>query len=117
MINDVTDSFGDWLENVTGERAASGGYYDDAGDWVTGGSAVALSFIGVVQNTNPEDLLVLAEGQRTDEAIKIHTTTELIIQTQSSTGDTISYDGKTWLVTWVADRKIGNYYKAIAIKQ
>lgn len=115
MINDVTDAFGDWLTTYAVKRPPAG-TYNSAGDWVAGASA-SFNISAVIQNANPEDLKVLTEGQRTNEAIKIHTVTELIIQTTNQTGDLIVYEGSDWLVYNVADRKIGNYYKAIATRQ
>lgn len=106
-INDVTDAFGDWLESLTGTRTA-GSYIN--GRWVDGVPS-ALSFTGVVQNATPDDLKVLPEGNRNDEAIKIHTTFQLLNQ------DIVSYKGLDWLVFNVANRYIGNYKKVIAVKQ
>ena len=106
-INDVSDAFDGWYETVTGSRG-SGSYVN--GRWVEG-VPTALSFSGVVQNANPKDLEVLPEGDRNSEAIKIHTIYEL------ETQDLITYKGLTWLVYNVAKRYIGNYNKAIAVKQ
>lgn len=112
--NPVDDAFGGWEQIITGARTA-GSYV--SGRWVTG-TPSDLSFSGVVQNATPDDLKVLPEGQRTEEAIKIHTTFELIPQIDNTnTGDLISYRGKDWLVYDVAHRYIGNYHKAIAIRQ
>lgn len=114
-INDVTEAFGDWLETVTGTRTP-GTYVN--GRWVAG-TPVSLSFVGVVQNAEPEDLEVMPEGNRADDVIKIHSIFELIPQDKDTgyTGDLIDYDGNTYLVMNVADRKIGNYYKSLAAKQ
>lgn len=113
-FNDVSDAFDGWLQTVTGSRT-TGGYV--AGRWVAG-TATSLSISGVVQNATPDDLKVLEEGQRTEEAIKVHTKEQLIPQDDIAgiTGDKISYKSRTWLVYNVADRKIGGYYKAIAIR-
>ena len=106
-INDVTDAFDGWLETVTGTRRnvsyVNGRPVDAAG--------TVISFSGVVQNANPDDMKVLEEGNRNDEAIKIHTTYALL------NDDTITYKGLSWLVFNVAKRYIGNYNKAIAVKQ
>ena len=107
-FNDVSDAFDGWLQKVTGSRS-SGSYVD--GRWVDG-VPIPLSFDGTIQNATPSDLKVLDEGSRNEEAIKIHTQFELIVES-----DTINYNTKTWLVFNVADRKIGGYHKAIAIKQ
>jgi hypothetical protein len=112
-INDVSDAFGDWLESLTATRTA-GSYV--AGRWVDG-SPTTVNFEGVVQNANFQDLQVLDEGDRSEETIKIHTTTKLIALVEGSTpGDVVSYDGFDWTVYSLADRKIGNYYKAILVK-
>lgn len=107
MINDVTDAFNGWLEPLTGQRQ-TGSYI--AGRWVAG-SATGLSFSGVVQNATPDDLKVLSEGDRSNESIKIHTVFSIAEK------DLIKYMGFEWLVFNVARRYIGNYNKAIAIRQ
>lgn len=112
-FNDVTGAFDGWLQPLTGERT-QGQYVN--GRWVSGTPSV-ISFNGVVQNAIPDDLKVLEEGQRNEEAIKIHTEFNLIVQSDTSTGDRIDYDGETWLIFNVARRKIGGYNKVIAIKQ
>lgn len=113
-INDVSDAFGDWLEPLIATRR-TGGYVD--GRWAPN-IPVDVPFNGVVQNATPQDLKVLSEGFWSEEAIKIHTTTKLIALVEDTTqGDEIFYDGANWIIYWLADRKIGNYYKAIAIKR
>ena len=114
MINDVSKALKRWVEPITGARI-SGAFVN--GIWVENDS-VLLSFKGVIQNALPDDLLVLKEGQRTEEAIKIHTIFKLIPQIDDTTnGDRINYSGKIWIVYNVAHRTIGNYHKAIAIRQ
>jgi len=113
-FNDVSDAFDGWLQTITGTRN-TGSY--TAGRWVAA-SPAALSFSGVIQNATPDDLKVLGEGERTEEAIKIHTTFELIPQVDNTTkGDLILYKSKNWLVYNVAHRYIGGYHKAIAIRR
>jgi len=114
-FNDVADAFDGWEQTITGTRTA-GSYV--SGRWVAG-TPSNLSFPGVIQNATPDDLKVLKEGQRTEDSIKIHTTFELIPQddTAGVTGDLILYKNKSWLVFNVAHRYIGNYHKAIAIRQ
>lgn len=113
MKNDVTLAFNGWLETVVGQRNP-GSIIDNR--WVED-IPISLEFKGVIQNANEKDLKVLPEGGRTTEAIKIHTKTRLIVLDGTHTGDTIFYDGETWLVKSVANRRIGNYYKIIAVKQ
>lgn len=106
-FNDVSNAFDGLLQVVYATRPG-GGYID--GRWTPDGGTL-FTFPGVVQNATPADLKVLAEGQRTEEAIKIHTTFELIIN------DVINYNSDNWFVHNVAHRHIGGYHKAIAIRQ
>jgi hypothetical protein len=111
--NDVSEAFDDWLEPLVATRI-TGSYVD--GLWVDNTPTI-INFYGVVQNATPQDLEVLEEGLRSEETIKIHTTTKLIALVEGTTaGDTVVYDGSVWTVYNLADRKIGNYYKAILIK-
>ena len=114
-INDVSDAFGDWLETITGTRE-SGEYV--SGRWV-GDTPTDLSFVGVVQNANPKDLEVLQDGDETRESLKIHTTFELQAtdRTNRTSGDLITYNGLNWRVYNIAYRVIGNYNKAILIRE
>ena len=114
-MNDVTDAFGDWLEPIAIKRSSRGDYID--GRYVTGPEN-EVPIMAVVQNTSPDDVLVLEEGKRSSESIKLHTTTDLIALSEADSiiGDTFPYKGKTWEVANVARRFIGNYHKAIAIR-
>lgn len=112
-FNDVSDAFDGFLQMVYATRLG-GGYAD--GRWVPD-AGTTLTFAGVVQSAVPDDLKVLAEGQRTEEAIKIHTTFKLIPQSSTAAGDIISYNNDNWRVYSVAHRYIGGYHKAIAIRQ
>lgn len=106
MLNDVSDAFSEWLEPLTGVRP-SGAYV--RGRWVES-IPVDLTLSGVVQVATDKDLKVLKEGDRDSEARKIHTVYQLKI------GDEINAEGEVWKVYNVANRRIGNYFKVIAIK-
>lgn len=115
-LNDVTEAFIDWLEPLTATRI-TGEYSNITYEWEVDTTTV-INFTGVVQNATPEDLQVLPEGNRSDETIKIHTTTKLIAMVGDSIpGDIVSYDGFDWMVYNLADRRIGGYYKAILVKR
>jgi len=113
-LNDVSDAFDGWETTITITRT-SGSYV--SGRWVED-TPKEIAIQGVVQNATPEDLKALPEGQRTTEAIKIHTTYKLIAQIGNTTkGDVVSHDNFNWIVNNVAHRGIGNYHKAIATRQ
>ena len=113
-LNDVSEAFADWLEPLVATRT-TGSYV--SGRWVDN-APTTINFFGVAQNASPQDLLVLDEGLRSEETIKIHTTTKLIALIEGSTkGDVVAYDGANWTVYNLADRKIGSYYRAILVKE
>lgn len=114
MLNDVSEAFEGWLEPLTILRK-DGSYVD--GIWVDG-VETPIIINAVIQNANPDDLIVLPEGERTTEAVKIHTTSAVrtVIETSESEADEFVYDGLRWRIYNLANRKIGNYYKAIAIR-
>lgn len=111
--NDVTEAFAEWLQPLSGKRR-SGNYVD--GRWQE--TISNIDFLGVVQNTSPDDLKVVPEGLRTEESIKIHSKFRLVPQIKSdNTGDIISYKEEDWLVVNVANRYIGGYFKAICSRK
>lgn len=107
MINDVSRAFTRWLGSYIATRSA----YAFVAGRPSIISTTTINFKGVIQNASPKDLLVLDEGDRTTESVKIHTITQLLEK------DVVSYKGGSWLIKNVAHRFIGNYHKAIAVKQ
>lgn len=115
MKNDVSRALKRWLEPLEIIRKSTGSYID--GKWVNGAD-VLVPIKAVIQNANPDDLILLPEGIRTTESVKIHTVSK--VKTVSEVGETDAdqflHDGKRYRIYNTADRKIGNYYKAIAIR-
>jgi len=115
MKNDVSRALLRWLEPLDIIRVAAGEYVE--GKWVDG-VAGPIPIKAVIQNANPDDLILLPEGTRTTEAVKIHTTTK--VKTVSEVGETDAdeflYNGSRYRIYDVFDRQIGNYYKAVAIR-
>ncbi len=114
---DVSNAFDDFLETVTLIRETPGAY-DSNGDWQDGVPNKS-DILGVVQSLNANELLVLAEGDRTKSTAKIHTQTELRTADEltSTKADKIEYQGSTWNVSSVNNRKtIGGYFKAILVR-
>ena len=115
MMNDVSEVFQGWLVQVEIQRPNAGSYVN--GVWVPTSSSPKY-IQAVVQNANPKDLLVVPEGLRTSESIKIHTTSEMktVDEVGETDADVVEYNSKNYRVYNVADRQIGNYYKAIAVR-
>jgi len=115
MNNDVSEAFSEWLEPITLKRTSKGAYIE--GRW-NEGSETNIPIKAVVQNASPKDLQALPEGNRTSEAIKLHSVSAMIPTSEKDgvNGDTFKYQDATWQIHSVFNRKIGNYYKAIAIR-
>lgn len=115
MKNDVSKAFARWTEKIELTRFSSGTYVD--GVWVNGSSTI-IQINAVVQNAQADDLILLPEGSRSSEAVKIHTVTKVktVSENGESNADIFSYNGKTYKIYDVFERKIGNYYKAVAIR-
>lgn len=115
-MNDVTDAFDpDWEVPLLISRVAAGSYVD--GKWVDG-AAGNVDVSAIIQVARDDDLMVLPEGLRTEEAIKLHTRSLLqgVSEDAQITADTFDYRGKPWRVIIAADQAIGHYYRAIAIR-
>lgn len=115
MNNDVSAAFTRWLELVEITRVGPGSYVDGA--WVEGAPG-PVEIKAVVQNANADDLLLLPEGTRTSEAIKIHTVSKVktVSEDGETNADTFPYDGDTYRLYAINKRKIGNYFKAVGIR-
>ena len=115
MKNNVSRALKRWQEPLDIIRKGVGSYID--GKWVNGVDSIVPTK-SVIQNANPDDLVLLPEGTRTTEAVKIHTTTK--VNTVSEVGETDAdqflYNGFRYRIYDVFDRQIGNYYKAVAIR-
>jgi len=115
---DVTDAFDDFLEDAILKRKTAGSR-DGNGYWIT--PAPTETTIQVVaQSLTADERLALPEAVRTKETFKFHTTTELktsdeVLQTNA---DIIVFGGDEWEISSVHNRKnLGNYFRAIGIKQ
>jgi len=115
MNNDVSRALLRWLEPLEIIRVGAGAYVE--GKWVNGAPG-PVPIKAVIQNANPDDLILLPEGTRTTEAVKIHTTSK--VNTVSEAGETDAdeflYNGHRYRIYDVFERKIGNYFKAVAIR-
>ncbi len=106
--------------SVTVSRAAGGAYVK--GVWV----ASTRSSLTIVANIQPvlksTEVMMLPEGERSKETIKLYTTTTLYQRVEgdnSIEGDLIEWDGKTWEVCKVIEYKMGilDHVKAIAVRK
>ena len=112
---DVSEAFDGLLQTVTLYRPGAGSYV--GGKWM-GGTATAPTVQAVVQNATPDDMLTVPEGLRSEEAIKLHSADPLrsVVEVGKTNADQVTYDGSKWLVQKVFNRRIGGYYKAVAIR-
>jgi len=115
-MNDVTDAFDpDWEVLLQVTRVAAGSYVN--GKWVDG-AASNVNIKAIIQVARGDDLLVLPEGLRTEEAIKLHTRSLLqgVSEADGVSADTFIYRNKPWRVEVATDQAVGYYYRAIAIR-
>ncbi len=105
------------------KRWPAGGHYDAVGAWVEGGAPTTSTITASVQPVDLADtneLLHLAEGDRTKESVKIYTRTELKMGKEGTTGQTpdeITWLGAQWQVKRVFPNILGiAHYKAIAVR-
>jgi len=112
---DVSEAFDGLLQSVTLYRPGAGSYVN--GKWV-GGTATTPTIQAVVQNATPDDMLTVPEGLRSEEAIKLHSADPLrsVVEVGKTNADQVTYDGAKWLVQKVFNRRIGGYYKAVAMR-
>ncbi|MEA3330609.1 MAG: hypothetical protein U9Q29_02825 [Campylobacterota bacterium] len=114
---DVTDAFDGFEETVVLKRQSPGDY-DENGNWMDG-AITRTNILGVVQSLNSDELLILPQGDKTKETVKIHTKTVLKSANEftKTKADNIEYQGSVWNVSAVNNRNtIGNYYKAILVR-
>ncbi len=115
---DVSGAFDDLEQDIVIRRTVAGSRDPDDGSWIPG-AETPETIQAVVQDASADDLLILPEGERTEDSIKIHTIE--FLQTASEDGqvaaDHIEYEGELFKAMKVFKRKtLGNYYKAIAVR-
>lgn len=117
-MNDVSEAFDGFEQAIVIRRTVAGTRDPDDGSWIPG-AETPTTIQAVVQDASADDLLVLPEGERTEDSIKIHTVE--FLQTANEDGqvaaDNVEYEGELFKVMKVFKRKtLGNYYKAIAVR-
>lgn len=106
--------------NVTVTRREGGQYVK--GVWQANSPVSLIISASIQPVAKSTDTLMMLEGDRSKEAIKIYTTSKLLARVEGSSpveGDLISWDGKVYEVMKVVEYKMGilNHTKAIAVKK
>ena len=98
-------------------RRAAGNYVD--GIWVEG-DPTEMEIKASAQPLRPEQVNLLPEGRRTDQAFKIYTDTELLVASSedAQNSDLIVIESENFEIIAVAPFKsdVINHYRAIAVK-
>jgi hypothetical protein len=96
-------------------RQGPGGYA--RGEWVDGAETVVTVY-GSVQPVNGQELLVLPEGRRTSDVVKIYTDTELTTSESNQQPDKILWRGHMYEIAMKAPYQSGviNHFKYYATK-
>lgn len=101
-------------------RPAAGGDYGVRGFYEVGGAPATINTTASVQPATGKDLLLLPEADRTKEAIKVYTATDLFTDDieLSRPADLIAYDGRMFKVKSTTPYKMGqlDHTKAIAVR-
>lgn len=114
---DVSNAFLNFQETISLESSTVG-FWDDNGNWVPG-APVVLEIKAVVQPLSSDELLIVPEGERTKQLIKVHTKEDIKITNESTLtdADVFVYNGDRYTVINVLNRKrLGGYNKALAVK-
>lgn len=81
--------------------------------------AAPVSFRASIQPLSGRDRLLLPEGDRDRDFIRIYTDTQLTMESQAARtlGDLVSYGGRTWQVTESNDWNLNDYahFKFVAV--
>lgn len=99
-LADVIDAFptsdgeGDGVYLVT--RRAKGTYTN--GRFSGPGTSTTIRITASVQPVDGKDLVVIPDGQRTDESRKVYTATQLLTRTPTTEPDLITIGGEPWAV-------------------
>jgi len=114
----VTDALEEFYEDIILESATTGSR-DINGDYIAG-IPITSTIQAVVQSLSSNELLTLAEGERTKRLVKIHT--KSILKTadviKSTSADKIIYQGELYKIINVFNRLYnGGYFKAIAVRE
>lgn len=104
---------------VTVKRKAAGSYIEGV---FTDGEETEIEITGSIQPLNGKELLVLSEGNRVKDTIKIYTDSELRTDKSSTcVADLIEYNNKIWQVMNVFDYSTTiagttlTHYKALCV--
>lgn len=96
-------------------RQTAGAYY--RGEWANGVETVVTVY-GSVQPVSGQELMVLPEGRRTRDTVKIYTDTELNTSENNQQADKILWRGHLYEVAMKAPYQSGviNHFKYYATK-
>jgi hypothetical protein len=103
-------------ETLAVKRPPSGVYVDGR---YSAGATTNFTVLASVQPLTGEDLLVLPEGERTDDAIEIFTLEKLQPSQQGAAelGDLVTYLGRDYRIRLAEDWGAnGNYYRSVATR-
>lgn len=96
-------------------RTAPGAYV--RGEWVDGAPA-PLTIQASVQPVTGQELLVLPEGRRSSDVVKIYTSSELLASAEGQQPDVLAWRGHSYEISMKADYQsdVINHFKYYATK-
>lgn len=100
-MSDAAEILSDPLltESAIIERSTAGAW-DDDGIWQSSGSTTQIDFIGSIQPMSPDELVILPEGIRERESLRVLTVTELFTENEKDKipADVIIYQNERYQV-------------------
>ena len=113
-MNRVINRFASTFQYVT----PGAGAYDANGRWQAGTDPAPVDFKASIQPMSGRELMLLPEGERTHDRIRIYTDVKLTvaIPAQNQKGTRVSYDGRDWEVQSAFQWDLNDYpyYKYLA---
>jgi len=104
--------FGGAFVDLTLTRAGAG-TYTDAGDW-TRGSGTTTTIQGISpQPVQANEISITEPGERITDYLKTYTTADVRTRTGTQDADIIGWNGQTYKVHAVDNRRMGGYLKVI----
>ena len=87
------------------------------GRWTETAQGSPINKIGIVQPAKQDQLLVLPEGERKDDAILIHCKDEIKVgDSVSSISDIIEWQGNSYRAAFKKPWQLNGYYWVIAVR-
>lgn len=112
---DMLSFFTDEMVTATWTAGAAGTY--TLGEWVPAYAAGVSIPIVFPQPLTQEQLQQLPQGERVRNFVQTWTKSDIAVRDHTTDSDTITYDGKTYLVHQIGDRIFPGNFKNVILRE